>query len=79
MLHIDGDDRHVEGDLVEDEIVADGIDGLLIARDLRRKQCGEVVDGVLGLYGATTRSVVNAVFGFAASSTTFSLSLNVAK
>ena len=49
MLHIDGDDCHVERDLVEDEIVADGIDGLLIARDLRSKECREVVDGVRGL------------------------------
>ena len=58
VLHIDGDNRHVDRDLVEDEIVADGINGLLIARYLRRKECRKVVDGVRRLYGATARTDV---------------------
>ena len=53
MLHIDGDNRCVERDFVEDEVVADSIDGLLIAWDLCGKECREIVDGVRGLYRMT--------------------------
>ena len=58
MLHIDGDNRCVEQDFVEDEVAADSIKGLLIAWDLCGKECREVVDGVRGLHGASARADV---------------------
>ena len=53
MFLVHGDDRRIERDLVEYEVVADGIDGLLKARCFRDELIGDVRDAAEGFYGMT--------------------------